>query len=61
MSELEAASGLLDATGEVTNNGVLDLLTSATSLPANFANNGTVILNTDRRILTAAKNLYRNE
>ena len=45
----------LSASGEFTNNGLLDLLTSSASLPANFANNGTVILNTERRILTAAK------
>ena len=49
------ASGLLDVTGAFENNGILDLLTSASNLPPNFTNNGTVILNTDRRILTAAK------
>ncbi len=49
------ASGLLDVTAAFENNGILDLLTSASNLPANFTNNGTVILNTDRRILTAAK------
>ena len=45
----------LEATGEFTNNGLLDLLTSSANPPANFTNNGTVILNTERRILTAAK------
>ena len=45
----------LNAIGEFTNNGLLDLLTSSASLPANFINNGTVILNTERRILTASK------
>jgi autotransporter-associated beta strand protein len=38
-----------------TNNGVLDLLTSEGALPANFTNQGTVILNTARRILTFFK------
>ena len=37
------------------NNGTLDLLASPSTLPVNFTNNGTVILNTERRILTAAK------
>ncbi len=37
------------------NNGTLDLLASPSTLPANFTNNGTVILNAERRILTAAK------
>lgn len=45
----------LAASGEFTNNGILDLLTSAATLPANFENNGTVILNSERRILTAVK------
>jgi autotransporter-associated beta strand protein len=46
----------LSATGEFTNNGVLDLLTSNARLPANFTNNGTVILNSERQILTASIN-----
>jgi autotransporter-associated beta strand protein len=46
----------LRCTGEFTNNGLLDLLTSNAALPANFQNNGTVILNTDRRILSASRN-----
>lgn len=49
------AGGLLDAAGSFENNGLLDLLTSPSSLPLSFTNNGTVILNTERRILTAAK------
>jgi hypothetical protein len=34
---------------------LLDLLTSNATLPANFTNNGTVVLNTERRILTARR------
>ena len=40
----------LVATGDFTNQGLLDLLTSDAELPANFVNNGTVILNTERRL-----------
>jgi autotransporter-associated beta strand protein len=47
--------GALSAIGAFTNNGILDLLTSASELPPNLVNHGTVILNTDRRILTAVK------
>ncbi len=50
-----ASSGVLTTTGTFTNNGLLDLLTSTNGLPPNFINNGTVILNTDRRILSVAK------
>ena len=50
-----ASSGVLTTTGTFTNNGLLDLLTSTNSLPPNFINNGTVILNTDRRILSVGK------
>lgn len=46
---------MLGTEGDFVNNGVLDLLASPSGLPANFTNNGTVILNTERRILTAAK------
>ena len=35
---------------------ILDLLTSASNLPANFVNTGIVIENSERRILTSAKN-----
>ena len=41
--------------GVFTNNGTLDLLTSAGALPAGFVNNGSVILNTERRILTTVR------
>jgi len=43
------------ATGGFVNNGVLDLLASPDSLPPGFVNNGSVILNSDRRILTASR------
>jgi autotransporter-associated beta strand protein len=45
----------LATTGTFTNTGVLDLLTSASTLPPNFVNTGIVIENTERRILTSAK------
>lgn len=45
----------LTAAGEFTNNGVLDLLSSNAALPAGFTNNGTVILNSERRILSGLK------
>lgn len=43
------------ANGTFTNNGILDLLTSPSSLPANFVNNGVVIENTKRTITSVAK------
>lgn len=49
------AGSAFNAPGTVTNNGVIDLLTSNGTLPANFENNGTVVLNTSRRILTATR------
>lgn len=48
-------SGMFAGNGTFVNNGLLDMLSSDEALPANFTNNGTVILNTERRILTAAK------
>jgi autotransporter-associated beta strand protein len=45
----------LNATGAFVNNGVLDLLTGVDALPANLENNGVVIVNADRRILSMAK------
>ncbi len=45
----------LAVNGTFTNSGILDLLTSASDLPANFANTGIVIENSERRILTAEK------
>lgn len=45
----------LTTNGSFTNSGILDLLTSASTLPANFINTGIVIENTERRILTATK------
>jgi autotransporter-associated beta strand protein len=50
-----AGNTTLSATGSLTNNGVLDLLTSPSSLPANFVNNGVVIENTKRTITSASK------
>lgn len=47
--------GLLTTSGKFSNSGILDLLTSASDLPANFVNTGIVIENTERRILTAVK------
>ena len=47
--------GQLAVSGTFSNSGILDLLTSASDLPANFVNNGIVIENTDRRILTSEK------
>jgi autotransporter-associated beta strand protein len=44
-SILRLTSGaLLSVSGTFTNNGILDLITSGSSLPANFVNNGTVLL-----------------
>ena len=43
------------ATSTYVNNGVLDLLTSPSALPANFENNGIVIENTQRTITAAAR------
>ncbi len=40
----------LAASGDFTNHGLLDLLTSDAELPANFVNHGTVILNSERRL-----------
>ncbi len=45
----------LNCSGGFVNGGVLDLLTGAGSLPANFTNDGVVILNTDRRVLSTTK------
>ena len=45
----------LAVNGTFTNSGILDLLTSASYLPANFVNSGIVIENSERRILTSAK------
>ncbi len=45
----------LSATGNFVNNGVLDLLSSVSELPPNLVNNGVVIDNRDRRILSSAK------
>lgn len=45
----------LTTTGTFSNSGILDLLTSASALPANFVNTGIVIENTERRILTSVK------
>jgi autotransporter-associated beta strand protein len=47
--------GRLTTTGTFSNSGILDLLTSASDLPANFVNTGIVIENTERRILTSSK------
>ncbi len=46
---------LLATSGTFSNSGILDLLTSASDLPANFVNTGIVIENSERRILTAEK------
>ena len=45
----------LATTGSFINTGVLDLLTSASSLPAGFVNSGVVIENTDRRVISSSK------
>lgn len=45
----------LSAGGSFINNGVLDLLSSAAGLPPNLVNNGVVVDNRDRRIMSAAK------
>lgn len=42
-------------TGAFSNSGILDLLTSASPLPANFINSGVVIENRERRVLSAQK------
>ncbi len=44
----------LQCTGTFVNNGVLDLLTGAQGLPANFINNGVVIDSSDTRITSAS-------
>ncbi|MCU0796409.1 MAG: autotransporter-associated beta strand repeat-containing protein [Akkermansiaceae bacterium] len=41
--------------GSFTNTGILDLLTSGSALPENLINSGIVIANTERRILSAAR------
>jgi autotransporter-associated beta strand protein len=41
--------------GVFTNNGLLDLLTGVSGLPSEFVNNGVVVLNTDRKVLTAVR------
>jgi autotransporter-associated beta strand protein len=45
----------LQVTGSVINEGLLDLLTAASTLPANFTNNGIIIENSARRILSVAR------
>jgi autotransporter-associated beta strand protein len=49
------AGSSMNAAAGFTNNGLLDLLTSDSTLPAAFENNGTVILNSSRRILSASR------
>ncbi|MEQ1859288.1 MAG: autotransporter-associated beta strand repeat-containing protein [Chthoniobacteraceae bacterium] len=44
----------ISATAGFVNNGVLDLLTGG-ALPANLVNNGVVIANTERRVMSASK------
>ena len=50
-----AGSTAFSATGTLTNNGILDLLTSPSSMPANLVNHGIIIENTQRTITSAAK------
>ena len=50
-----AGSTAFSATRTLTNNGILDLLTSPSSLPANFVNHGVVIENIRRTITSATK------
>ena len=45
----------LATAGTFVNNGTLDLLTASSALPANLMNNGIVIENSERRILTSEK------
>jgi autotransporter-associated beta strand protein len=49
------SGAVLSAGGSFINNGVLDLLSSAAGLPPNLVNNGVVVDNRDRRIISAAK------
>ena len=49
------SGALLTATGAFVNNGLLDLLTSPSSLPANFQNNGVVLLRELVKVASAAK------
>lgn len=49
------AGARLVCNGTFTNTGILDLLTSESSLPVNLINSGVVIENRDRRILSARK------
>lgn len=45
----------LNTTGSFVNHGVLDLLTSPSALPANLDNQGVVVENRERRVLSATK------